>query len=113
MASALAYHSYPLFSSLVRINRSICIQSPSEERKLLTLLALRNDTSFHLENVGGLPLDGVIFSKKSSNWMWNLGETNPVCTFSIKSMDIVCLSDGPRLIPSLDLASHFGFCPPV
>ena len=39
-------------------------------------------------------------------------ETNPISRFSIKPTDYACLGEGPKLITSLALASHFGCSPP-
>ena len=71
------------------------------------------DIICHLENIGELTIDGLAVSKKSSNWMWNCGETNPICKFSIVATDDVCLVEGPRLIPRISLDSHLGCLTPA
>ena len=104
--SALVSHSSTMSSSLVGRNGSGSVLSPFEVSTLLTLPVLSPDMSFHWDDFGGLTLDGLTVLKKLLNCMWNFGETNPFCRYRIKATNYVCLVEGPRLIPSLTLASQ-------
>ena len=71
------------------------------------------DMCFHCDKVGGFPLEGITVSKNSLNWMWNWGETSPVCRLKMSTAEAALLGEGPRLIPSLVFASHLGCHPPA
>ena len=108
----MAYHSFLIVYHIVGRNVLGSIGSYSEERTLLTLMALVSDTIFHWYIVSGLPLDVFNISNKLLKWTCNCGETHIVCRFRIKSTDDTCLGEVTRLIPILVLASHLCCRPP-
>eukprot|EP00978_Attheya_sp_CCMP212_P016875 scaffold44544_cov62-Attheya_sp.AAC.2 len=57
-----------------------------------------------------VPAHLTTVSNKSSNSMWNGGETKPVHRFKTNATDVDCCGDIlPKYIPTLARSCHFGF----
>ena len=57
------------------------------------------DSVLHIDCIGEFPDVGLVVSKKTSQVMWNLGDTKPVCTFKTRLNVLEWLGDGPKLTP--------------